>query len=70
MPPVSVTRAGAGLRPVTQPADDTALRVAGDVARDWLEKAQAFAGPTDGRSPECVMAVVETERAAACSPSP
>jgi uncharacterized protein (TIGR03084 family) len=32
--------------------DDTALRVAGDVARDWLEKAQAFAGPpTDGPAP-------------------
>lgn len=29
--------------------DDTALEVRGDVARDWLEKAQAFAGaPTDG----------------------
>jgi uncharacterized protein (TIGR03084 family) len=32
--------------------DDTALRVTGDVARDWIEKAQAFAGPpTDGPSP-------------------
>jgi uncharacterized protein (TIGR03084 family) len=32
--------------------DDTALQVAGDVARDWLEKAQAFAGPpTDGPAP-------------------
>lgn len=32
--------------------DDTALRVAGDVARDWLEKAQAFAGPpTEGPAP-------------------
>jgi uncharacterized protein (TIGR03084 family) len=32
--------------------DDTAVRVAGDVARDWLEKAQAFAGPpTDGPAP-------------------
>ena len=32
--------------------DDTALRVAGDVARDWLQKAQAFAGPpTDGPAP-------------------
>ena len=29
--------------------DDTALRVTGEIARDWLEKAQAFAGPaTDG----------------------
>jgi uncharacterized protein (TIGR03084 family) len=29
--------------------DDTSLRVTGDMARDWLEKAQAFAGPpTDG----------------------
>jgi uncharacterized protein (TIGR03084 family) len=29
--------------------DDTDLQVTGDVARDWLEKAQAFAGPpTDG----------------------
>lgn len=32
--------------------DDTALEIAGDVARDWLEKAQAFAGPpTDGPRP-------------------
>jgi uncharacterized protein (TIGR03084 family) len=32
--------------------DDTALRVSGDAARDWLEKAQAFAGgPTDGPRP-------------------
>jgi uncharacterized protein (TIGR03084 family) len=32
--------------------DDTALGVAGDVARDWLVKAQAFAGPpTDGPAP-------------------
>jgi uncharacterized protein (TIGR03084 family) len=32
--------------------DDTALRVTGDVARDWLAKAQAFAGPpTDGPVP-------------------
>ena len=32
--------------------DDTALRVTGDVARDWLERAQAFAGPpTDGPAP-------------------
>jgi uncharacterized protein (TIGR03084 family) len=32
--------------------DDTALQVIGDVARDWLEKAQAFAGPpTDGPAP-------------------
>jgi uncharacterized protein (TIGR03084 family) len=30
-------------------ADDTALEVAGPLARDWLAKAQAFAGPpTDG----------------------
>ena len=29
--------------------DDTTLEVAGEAARDWLEKAQAFAGaPTDG----------------------
>jgi uncharacterized protein (TIGR03084 family) len=29
--------------------DDTALVVTGDAARDWMEKAQAFAGPaTDG----------------------
>lgn len=37
--------------------DDTALVVEGDAARDWMERAQAFAGPaTDGparhRSPE------------------
>ncbi len=32
--------------------DDTALQVTGDVARDWLERAQAFAGPpTDGPGP-------------------
>jgi len=32
--------------------DDTALHVTGEVARDWLEKAQAFAGgPTDGPAP-------------------
>ena len=32
--------------------DDTALQVEGGVARDWLEKAQAFAGgPTDGPAP-------------------
>jgi uncharacterized protein (TIGR03084 family) len=32
--------------------DDTALHVTGDVARDWLDKAQAFAGPpTDGPAP-------------------
>jgi hypothetical protein len=32
--------------------DDTALRVTGGPARDWLEKAQAFAGrPTDGPAP-------------------
>jgi uncharacterized protein (TIGR03084 family) len=32
--------------------DDTALDVTGDIARDWLEKAQAFAGgPTDGPAP-------------------
>ena len=32
--------------------DDTALQVTGDLARDWLEKAQAFAGPpTDGPAP-------------------
>jgi uncharacterized protein (TIGR03084 family) len=32
--------------------DDTALHVTGDVARDWLERAQAFAGPpTDGPAP-------------------
>ena len=32
--------------------DDTALHVTGDLARDWLEKAQVFAGaPTDGRAP-------------------
>ena len=30
-------------------ADDTALEVAGDAARDWMVRAQAFAGPpTDG----------------------
>jgi uncharacterized protein (TIGR03084 family) len=32
--------------------DDTALQVTGDVARDWMERAQAFAGPpTDGPAP-------------------
>jgi uncharacterized protein (TIGR03084 family) len=32
--------------------DDTGLEVTGDSARDWLEKAQAFAGaPTDGPRP-------------------
>jgi uncharacterized protein (TIGR03084 family) len=32
--------------------DDTALEVTGTTARDWLEKAQAFAGaPTDGPAP-------------------
>jgi uncharacterized protein (TIGR03084 family) len=32
--------------------DDTSLEVTGDVARDWLERAQAFAGPpTDGPAP-------------------
>ena len=32
--------------------DDTALEITGDVARDWLEKAQVFAGPpTDGPRP-------------------
>jgi uncharacterized protein (TIGR03084 family) len=32
--------------------DDTDLVVAGDVARDWLIRAQAFAGPaTDGPEP-------------------
>lgn len=32
--------------------DDTALDVKGGIARDWLEKAQAFAGPpTDGPRP-------------------
>jgi uncharacterized protein (TIGR03084 family) len=32
--------------------DDTALEITGSVARDWLEKAQAFAGaPTDGPAP-------------------
>lgn len=32
--------------------DDTALQITGEVARDWLEKAQAFAGaPTDGPAP-------------------
>jgi uncharacterized protein (TIGR03084 family) len=32
--------------------DDTALQVTGEVARDWLERAQAFAGrPTDGPAP-------------------
>jgi uncharacterized protein (TIGR03084 family) len=31
---------------------DTALEVTGEVARDWLERAQAFAGPpTDGPAP-------------------
>ena len=32
--------------------DDTALEVTGALARDWLERAQAFAGgPTDGPTP-------------------
>ncbi|MFP4159645.1 MAG: TIGR03084 family metal-binding protein [Desulfobacterales bacterium] len=32
--------------------DDTALEVKGDVARDWMEKAQCFAGPpVDGPRP-------------------
>jgi uncharacterized protein (TIGR03084 family) len=32
--------------------DDTDLKVSGDLARDWLEKAQAFAGPaTTGPAP-------------------
>ncbi len=32
--------------------DDTALRVTGEIARDWMERAQAFAGPaTDGPAP-------------------
>lgn len=32
--------------------DDTALEVTGAVARDWMERAQVFAGgPTDGRPP-------------------
>jgi uncharacterized protein (TIGR03084 family) len=29
--------------------DDTALKVEGEVARDWMEKAQAFAGPPTER---------------------
>ena len=33
--------------------DDTALEVTGDIARDWMEKAQAFAGPpTDAPKPK------------------
>ena len=33
-------------------ADDTGLEGDGDVARDWLVRAQAFAGPpTDGPGP-------------------
>ena len=54
-------RDGIGRRPgrgfclvVTQRrhVDDTALIVTGDAARDWMLKAQAFAGtPTDGPSP-------------------
>jgi uncharacterized protein (TIGR03084 family) len=33
--------------------DDTQLTVTGDLARDWMTKAQAFAGgPTDGPSPK------------------
>ena len=33
-------------------ADDTALELAGDAARDWMVRAQAFAGPpTDGPTP-------------------
>jgi uncharacterized protein (TIGR03084 family) len=32
--------------------DDTALQITGAIARDWLEKAQAFAGaPSDGPAP-------------------
>jgi uncharacterized protein (TIGR03084 family) len=32
--------------------DDTSLVVTGDIARDWMERAQAFAGgPSDGRPP-------------------
>ena len=32
--------------------DDTSLEVVGEAARDWMEKAQAFAGPpTEGRPP-------------------
>jgi uncharacterized protein (TIGR03083 family) len=32
--------------------DDTALQVTGEIARDWLARAQAFAGPpTDGPAP-------------------
>jgi uncharacterized protein (TIGR03084 family) len=32
--------------------DDTALKVTGDLARDWLDRAQAFAGPaTQGPAP-------------------
>lgn len=32
--------------------DDTALQATGDIARDWLARAQAFAGPpTDGPAP-------------------
>jgi uncharacterized protein (TIGR03084 family) len=35
--------------------DDTALEITGAVARDWLEKAQAFAGAaTDGPAPRAV----------------
>ena len=35
--------------------DDTALVVEGDLARDWMRYAQAFAGPpTDGREPGAV----------------
>lgn len=33
--------------------DDTALQIRGGVARDWMERAQAFAGgATDGRPPQ------------------
>ena len=32
--------------------DDTALQVTGEIAHDWLARAQAFAGPpTDGPAP-------------------
>src|SRR4029453_17022762 len=44
-------------------ADDTPLGVTGPLARDWLAKAQAFAGPsTDGPAPG--------ERRAARDPRP
>jgi uncharacterized protein (TIGR03084 family) len=33
--------------------DDTALEIEGEAARDWMERAQAFAGPaTDGPTPK------------------